>query len=412
MDPDKTIFVGMHQVNGVWHYYYPADEGGHKRGEMATGMIWYNGACYYYDPLGNPMTGWQKVDGNYAWFDEKGMYVQNKAAMKLTVIDYGATKGNYGANYGDPTLMESNGHYLLVDTCMPGGAGNVIKKLKSMGVKKLSVYISHYHDDHIGTLPAILKDGYFSVEKIYLPDASYMYGSNKDTKWFTTHSKLYEQSVNLAGQKGAQVVTLHQGDTFECGFVKATVLFQQIRPEFTGNKNDHGQVITYINNHSLVTMFECGIFRFLHAGDLEKGAEQELLEKGINLSADLFKLSHHGGASSNTQPFLNAVGASVFYYTNPNERARLKQDGWCRANVTYVQDHGGNLFHPLVNGHLTFSVSGGSVFVNTTRKYKTVDVKVRNNISGADMTIKVRVQSAQNGKYKIHENMIPFYCDL
>ena len=28
------------------------------------------------------------------------------------------------------------------------------------------------------------------------------------------------------------------------------------------------------------------------------------------------------------------------------------------------------------------------------------------------MTIKVRVQSAQNGTYKIHENMIPFYCDL
>lgn len=412
MDPDKTVWVGMHQVNGVWHYYYPSDADGHKRGDKATGLIWYNGACYYYDPVGDPMTGWQKVDGNYAWFDEKGMYVQNKAAMKLTVIDYGSTKGSYGANYGDATLMESNGHYLLLDTCMPKGSTNVIKKLKSMGVKKLSVYISHYHDDHIGALPSILKDGYFSVEKIYLPDASYMYGSNKDTKWFTTHSDLYEQSVNLAKQKGVQVITLREGDSLDCGLVHGRVLFQQLRPEFTGNKNDHGQVITYINNHSLVTMFECGKFRFLTAGDLEKSGEQELLDRGINISADIFKLSHHGGSSSNIQPFLNAVGASVYYYTNPNERTKLLQEGWCKANVNYVQSRGGNLFHPLVNGHVTFSVTGGMVSVNTVRRSKTVDVKVKNILSGSDMTLKVRVQSAPNGKYKIHENMIPFYCDL
>ena len=412
MDPDKTIWVGMHQVNGVWHYYYPSDGEGHKRGDMATGLIWYNGACYNFDSLGNPMTGWQKVDGNYAWFDEKGMYVQGKAAMKLTVIDYGNTKGSYGANYGDATLMESNGHYLLLDTTMPKGGTNVIRKLKAMGVKRLSVYISHYHDDHIGSLPAILKDGYFSVEKIYLPDASYMYGSNKGTKWFTTHTHLYEQTVSLAKQKGIPVVTLHAGDTLDCGLVHGTVLFQQLRPEFTGNSADHGQVITYINNHSLVTMFECGRFRFLTAGDLEKSGEQELLEKGINISADIFKLSHHGGASSNTQAFLNAVNPSVVYYTNPDERVRLYQAGWCKNNITYLQNKGVNAFHPLVNGHTTLSVSGGCITVGTVRRSKTVDVKVRNTLTGGDMTIKVRVQSAPNGRYRIHENMIPFYCDL
>ena len=411
-DPSRTIRVGLQQVDGVWHYYYPSDGEGHQRGDMATGLVWHEGNCYKFDALGDPASGWQKVDGSYAWFDEKGMYVQSRAAMKLTVIDYGSTKGSYGSNYGDATLMESNGHYLLLDTCMPKGGANVIKKLKSMGVKRLSVYISHYHDDHIGALPAILKDGYFSVEKIYLPDASYMYGSNKKTKWFTTHSALYEQSVKLAEQKGIQVVTLREGDTLDCGLVHGTVIFQQMKPEFTGNASNHDQVITYINNHSLVTMFECGKFRFLTAGDLEKSGEEELLGRGFDLSADLFKLNHHGGSSSNTQPFLKAVGASVFYYTNPDERDRLYQAGWCKSIITSVQNNGGNVFHPLVNGHTTLSVSGGCISVSAVRRTKTVDVKVKNTLSGEDMTLKVRVQSASNGRYKIHENMIPFYCDL
>ena len=411
-DPSRTIRAGLQQVDGVWHYYYPSDKDGHKRGDMATGLVWHEGNCYNFDALGNPATGWQKVDGNYAWFDEKGMYVQSRAAMNLTVIDYGNTNGSYGANYGDATLMESNGHNLLLDTSMPGGGANVIKKLKAMGIKKLSIYISHYHDDHIGSAPAILKDSYFSVEKIYLPDASYMYGSNKGTRWFTDHTKLYEQTVSLAKKKGIPVVTLHAGDTLDCGLVHGTVLFQQIKPEFTGKASDHGQVITYINNHSLVTMFECGDFRFLTAGDLEKNGEKELLEKGIDLSADLLKLSHHGGSTSNTQPFLKAVKASVFYYTNPDERTQFYQSGWCKDNITYIQNSGGNVFHPLVNGHTTFSVSGGTIFVNTVRRSKTVDVTVKNKLSESDMTVKVRVQGATNGKYKIHENMIPFYCDL
>ena len=352
------------------------------------------------------------VDGNYAWFDEKGMYVQDRAAMKLTIIDYGNTNGSYGSNYGDPTLMESNGNYLLLDTSMPKGGANVIKKLKAMGVKRLSVYISHYHDDHIGSLPAILKDSYFTVEKIYLPDAAYMYGNNKGTKWFTTHSDLYEESVRLAKNKGIPVVTLHAGDTLDCGFVHGTVIFQQLKPEFTGDSGNHGQVITYINNHSLVTMFECGDFRFLTAGDLETSAEKDLLAKGIDLHADMFKLSHHGGSSSNMDALLKAIGASVGYYTDPNERTSFLQDSWCKPVINRAQSIGMNLFHPLVNGHTTFSVSGGSVFIKGTRRTKTVDASVVNKVTGNTGTYKVTVQAASNGKYRLYENMIPFYYDL
>ncbi|MBQ5361415.1 MAG: hypothetical protein IIU47_10270, partial [Lachnospiraceae bacterium] len=98
--------------------------------------------------------------------------------------------------------------------------------------------------------------------------------------------------------------------------------------------------------------------------------------------------------------------------TNPNDRTDFFEHKGCRDNLTYIQGRGGNVFHPLINGHTTFSVSGGSVFTKTVRRSKNVEVKVKNKLTGEDMTVKVRVQDCTNGKYQVHENMIPFYCDL
>ncbi len=412
LDMDRTVKLGLSEEDGTWHFYYPVSEGGHEKGEMAREPVFYKGNYYWFDSNGDAVTGWQMEDGDYAYFNEKGMYIQDRPAMKLTVIDYGKTNGSYGSNYGDATLMESKGEYLLLDTLMPNGSTNLIKKLKELGVKRLSIYISHYHDDHIGCVPAILKDSYFTVEKLYLPDASYMYGKNKNTKWFKAHTAIYEKSVELARKHGTQVITIREGDTIQCGLVKGSVLFQKITPDFTGNASDHGQVITYINNHSLVTMFACGRVRFLTAGDIESGAEKDLLAKGLDLSAEIFKLSHHGGSSGNTKKLLEAIGAGTGYYTNPNEVSGLLQDSWCRPVINRAQSLGMNLFHPLVNGTFTLSVSEGSVFVSGTRRMKTVSVPVVNKVTGAQESVNVTVQGAANGKYKIYENMIPFYCNL
>jgi hypothetical protein len=119
-------------------------------------------------------------------------------------------------------------------------------------------------------------------------------------------------------------------------------------------------------------MFTCGRVRFLTAGDIESGAEKDLLAKGLDLSADIFKLSHHGGSSGNTKKLLEAIGAGTGYYTHPNEVSSFLQDSWCRPVINRAQGLGMNLFHPLVNGTFSLSVSGGSVFVGGTRRTKTV----------------------------------------
>ena len=413
LDESRTTKTGLFEKDGKWHFVYSTAEDGHEAGQMATGPVYYKDNYYQFDENGDSISGWQTIDGDYAWFDEKGMHVKNKAAMKITVIDYGNTNGSYGSNYGDPTLLESDGHYLLIDTALPPGGKKVIAKLKDMGVRRLTIYISHYHNDHLGAVPAILKDSYFTVDRIYLEDYSYLYGEGKDTYHFTKNTVTLEETIRTAEKKGVPITILNTGDTFECGLVKAEVLYRiDTNTPFTGNNKTNEEVSPYINNMSLCTRFTCGNVRFLHCGDIEKAAEKEILSKEIDLKADIFKLSHHGGNSSNTNAFLNEVKPAFAYYCNPGDVTRLCQDGWSAGIVQNAQSKGANVFHPLVNGHTTFSVTGGSIFVKTVRRSRTVDVKVINKITGKQETIKVTVQASVNGKYTIHENMIPFYYDL
>ena len=117
-----------------------------------------------------------------------------------------------------------------------------------------------------------------------------------------------ESMMNTARNKGVEIVYLAKGSIFNVGDVTAQVLWGADYKHSTHNTN-------YINNNSLVTRFTCGNIRYLNAGDIEKPTENELLNNDVDLAADIFKLNHHGGDTSNKYEFIEAVNAAYYYYT-------------------------------------------------------------------------------------------------
>jgi len=61
------------------------------------------------------------------------------------------------------------------------------------------------------------------------------------------------------------------------------------------------------NDYSIVSSFNCLNKKILLAGDAGLEIEQELLASGLNLKSDIFKISHHGSNSANSEIFLKAV---------------------------------------------------------------------------------------------------------
>jgi competence protein ComEC len=66
-----------------------------------------------------------------------------------------------------------------------------------------------------------------------------------------------------------------------------------------------------LNNSSAVCRVEYGKVSLLFTGDLEQEGEQELLAKGVPLNSTVLKVGHHGGLTSSTREFLEAVRPKV-----------------------------------------------------------------------------------------------------
>ena len=70
------------------------------------------------------------------------------------------------------------------------------------------------------------------------------------------------------------------------------------------NSNSYGG---NANDYSVAILLEYGKNCFLFTGDAEEASEAEMLTNGIDISADVYKVAHHGSRSASTQEFLNAV---------------------------------------------------------------------------------------------------------
>ncbi len=71
------------------------------------------------------------------------------------------------AYWSDIILVESNGLYAMIDTGYDRDAERIITYLEEIGVRRLEfILITHFHRDHYGSLPALLKR--YPVGKVYM----------------------------------------------------------------------------------------------------------------------------------------------------------------------------------------------------------------------------------------------------
>lgn len=182
---------------------------------------------------------------------------------------------------GDATLIECDDAYMLIDAGNNDKGTLVQNYLVKQGVETLDYVIGTHPDaDHIGGLDvAIYK---FDCETIILPDAE------KDTKTY--------EDVLLAIQSKAYKITAPVvGDTYTLGSAEFTII--------SPNRNYGSNV----NDNSVGILLQNGENKFLFVGDAEEDAEEDMVNSGMNLMADVYKVSHHGSKTATTDAFFAAV---------------------------------------------------------------------------------------------------------
>ena len=183
---------------------------------------------------------------------------------------------------GDATLIKCGSHAMLIDGGNNNKGTTVQLYLKKQGVESLDYVIGTHPDaDHIGGLDVIVYK--YNCDTVIMPDYE------KDTK-------TYQELVDVIHDKNMKITYPVVGEQYALGEAKFTII--------APNSNSYGG---NANDYSVAILLEYGKNRFLFTGDAEEASETEMLSNGIELSADVYQVAHHGSRSASTQEFLNAV---------------------------------------------------------------------------------------------------------
>jgi beta-lactamase superfamily II metal-dependent hydrolase len=158
--------------------------------------------------------------------------------------------------------------------------------LWSRGIKRLDVVaLTHAHRDHLDGLHSVIAN--FTVGELWI-------GRNEETPAFLA-------LLAEARARGVQVVQEIQGRTFGWDGVRGEVLWPA----------DVSEVDKAANENSLVMRITDGSESFLLPGDIEKKAENELVDEHGPLAANFLKVPHHRSKTSSTDAFVGAVAPRV-----------------------------------------------------------------------------------------------------
>lgn len=241
---------------------------------------------------------------------------------------------------GDSILISSNGYNAIIDFGNEEEyTSSLVKKLRQYSVFTLDCVIAtHYDSDHIGGGEKVIKALW--VRNALLPEPD-EYGSDD-----------YENFQYALDDSGAELFTAEPGAVVKIGDFELTVIGY-----YTDGKDD--------NDKSIIIMAEIDGVKFLFAGDAGEKIEQRLIEDGVNVDCDVFKVSHHGSKYSNSLEFLR--GASPKYavissgksnnYGHPHDEV-----------LDNLEEVNAEIFRTDVSGDIIFKIQNGNIVVTTEKQ--------------------------------------------
>ncbi len=180
----------------------------------------------------------------------------------------------------DCEFIELNGKTMLIDGGNVDDGELVVSYLKKQGVETLDYVIAtHAHEDHVGGLAKVVNS--FNVLNAYAPVSEYS-------------STCFSKFVNACEKQcGLKICTA--GEKWDFSDAEVYAFWP-----FDGSKEE-------TNNSSIVLKIVFGNVSYLFTGDVEKDAETKIVNSGVNLSANVLKVGHHGSSTSTSYYFLRSV---------------------------------------------------------------------------------------------------------
>lgn len=184
----------------------------------------------------------------------------------------------------DCFLLIQNGQTALVDCGTRSTGKDAVEYMKELGVTTLDYVIgTHPHDDHMGGMYDIITN--FEIGTVIIPNSS---DGDITANWYL---KLMDELKT--GDYNVEYP--EQGDVYK--LKDATMQILSAETDVDGNTN----------NYSIVMKVSFGQMDMIMTGDAETEIEEQIIQSGVDIDAEILKVGHHGSDTSSSQEFLEAI---------------------------------------------------------------------------------------------------------
>ena len=262
--------------------------------------------------------------------------------LTVTFIDVGQ---------GDSILIQvPSGKDLLIDgggspeySDFDLGEKIVLPFLYRQGVRFIdAVILTHPDNDHLQGLLSVLKN----LRVGLVLDSA----QKSDNPYYPQFLKIIkEKNIPYQVARKGQILSLGKG-------IKAYLLHPEV-PLLSNTNAD-------INNNGVVLKLIYKKVSFLFMADLEEEGEDRLLSEKINLKSTILKVGHHGGPTSSSEKFLQAVEpeAAVISVGEYNTFGHPN-----KGVLERLQNLGARIYRTDKNGAVVITTNGESYQIKVVR---------------------------------------------
>lgn len=239
---------------------------------------------------------------------------QRAILLKKKPADYNSSKvvSVIAINVNEETIGDAflilapGGKTMLIDAGEPGyGKSVILPFLKQRGIKIIDFLVcSHPHSDHIGGMAAVILSKDVAVKQLLWSTILPFEEMKKLGKDFDKDEQDAWQAMQAACvERNVPMVEVREGQTIDLGHDVKIEILAAAKPEI--------KVPNYVNNNSIIMQLRYGRFTMMFTGDAGFEEEDRVISKGRDLTVDVLKVGHHGGAGSTSVQWMHALDARV-----------------------------------------------------------------------------------------------------
>lgn len=237
----------------------------------------------------------------------------------------------------DATIIECDDHYMLIDGGNRDSASKMYAILEDAKIDHLDIVVgTHPDEDHIGGLAGALN--YANADIVLCSTTVH------DTETFNDF-------VKYAEKNGGGIIVPQIGYTYELGSSRITIL---------GVNNGIES-----NDTSIILKIEYGDTSFLFTGDAGVTAEQVVLDSGMDISATVLKVGHHGSSDSTSEAFLNKVMPAYAIISVGSENQYLHPTG---ETLNRLKKVNAEIYRTDLQGEITLVSDSKTVSITTEKE--------------------------------------------